>query len=447
LAKKRLSASLWGQEIMSGPIALHKKVKNEIPSSSALPRVIVFSDHLLYPSETFIRAQAYALSDFEPVFAGSRLVPGLDLPMERTHVISRGDYGGRIQEAAFKLFGVAPRLTRQLSALNPVLLHAHHGPNGLRALPIARSLGIPLLVTFHGSDATVSDFRYHKSNFGHRRYNTRKAELQKGSALFLAVSQFVRRKLLEQGFPEEKVEVHYTGVDIKMFQPASTERDPIILFVGRLVERKGAEFLIQAVAEVQKELPAAELVVVGDGPLRADLEQLAKQSLRRYRFLGVLNHAEVGEWMNRASLFCAPSVKIRSGEEEGFGMVYAEAMAMEKPVVAFDSGGISEVVSHGQTGFLAPERDWRTLAEYLSILMQDAGLRKRFGVAGRERVVRTFDLDQRTKVLETIYARVSGIGIAANNAASGVVSRSGLSEMFAKAATAPQGITGRVTTD
>jgi glycosyltransferase involved in cell wall biosynthesis len=97
-----------------------------------------------------------------------------------------------------------------------------------------------------------------------------------------------------------------------------------------------------------------------------------------------------------------------SWEEEAFGMVYAEAMAMQKPVVAFDSGGIAEVVSHGTTGFLAPERDWRALAEYLSILLQDAGLRKRFGVAGRERVVRHFDLSQQTKILETIYARVSG---------------------------------------
>jgi glycosyltransferase involved in cell wall biosynthesis len=265
-----------------------------------------------------------------------------------------------------------------------------------------------MIVTFHGGDATVIDLRYEKMSFGHRRYLRRKKELQKDSALFIAVSQFIRRKLLEQGFPEEKVEVHYTGVDIKMFRPASRERGPVILFVGRLVERKGAEFLIRAAAQVQTELPAAELVVIGDGPLRADLEHQAKKSLRRYRFLGLRSHEEVGEWMNRASIFCAPSVKMPSGEEEAFGMVYAEAMAMEKPVVAFDSGGVSEVVSHGNTGFLAPERDWRALAQYLSALLQDAELRRRFGVAGRERVIREFNLEQRTKVLEKIYRRVAG---------------------------------------
>lgn len=388
-----------------------EKVKTSISMLSDRPKVVVFADHLLYPSETFIRAQASALSGFEAVYAGSRRVPGLDLPEEITHIISRGDLVGRIHEGVFKLFGFAPRLTKRLAALHPVLLHAHHGSNGLRALPLANSLGVPLIATFHGSDATVTDLRYDKTAFGHRRYLARKEELQKGGALFLAVSHFIRRKLLEQGFPEEKVEVHYTGVDTKMFRPASTERDPVILFVGRLTERKGAEFAIRAAAQVQKELPETELVVIGDGVLRAGLEQQAKQSLRRYRFLGTRSHEEVGEWMNRASIFCAPSVKMPSGEEEAFGMVYAEAMAMEKPVVAFDSGGISEVVSHGYTGFLAPERDWRALAEYLSLLLKDAALRKRFGVAGRERVIRRFDLEQRTKVLEAIYARVSGIKI------------------------------------
>lgn len=378
----------------------------------AKPKVVIFSDHLLYPSETFIRAQAFALSKFQPVFAGSRRVQGLELPVAHTYTINRGDFAGRLHEGAFKLFGIAPRrITRPLRALHPVLLHAHYGSNGLRALPLARTLGIPMIVTFHGSDATVIDLRYEKVNFGHRRYLARRRELQKTATLFLAVSQFIRTKLLEQGFPSDKVEVHYTGVDTRMFcpsRPSGAESDLRILFVGRLVERKGAEFLIRATAQVQNELPAAELVVIGDGPLRADLEKQAKGSLRRYRFLGARSHEEIREWMDRASVFCAPSVKMPSGEEEAFGMVYAEAMAMEKPVVGFDSGGVSEVVVHEQTGFLAPERDWLALAQYLSILLRDAGLRNRFGLAARNRVIRYFNLQQRTNVLESIYARVSG---------------------------------------
>ena len=382
-------------------------------NASAKPKVVVFSDHLLYPSETFIRAQAYALSEFEPLFTGSRRVRGLELPNDHTYIISHGDFAGRIREGVFKLFGVVPpRLTKALGVLSPVLLHAHYGANGLRALPLARNLRIPMIVTFHGSDATATDLRNESAPFGHRRYLARRSELRKGGSLFLAVSQFIRKTLLAQGFPDDKVLVHYTGVDTKLFRPASAENDPVVLFVGRLMGRKGVEFLIRAMAHVQKELPAAELIVIGDGPLRTGLEKQAKESLRRYRFLGMRKHEEVRDWMNRASIFCAPSVKMPSGEEEALGMVNGEAMAMGKPVVAFDSGGISEIVAHGQTGFLAPERDWRALAKYLSVLLRDAGLRNKFGVAGRERVVRQFDLEQSTKVLEKIYARVAGIRIA-----------------------------------
>ena len=364
------------------------------------PKVIIYVDHLLYPSETFIVAQVSALTEFEPVYAGSRRVAGLDLPPQPIHLINkRGGLWGRCRELSFKLTGRAPGFVKRLGGLSPVLVHAHYGPNGLWALPIASNLKIPLIVTFH---ATLG-FRYYLAN---------KQRLKKSRALFLTVSEFVRRKLLEQGFPRDRVLVHYTGVDTKRFQPASTEASPAILFVGRLEESKGAQFLIRAAAEVQRELPAAELVLIGDGSLRAGLERLAKESLRRYRFLGLRTSEEVAEWMNRASVVCVPSIKRRSGEEEGFGMVCAEAQAVAKPVVAFDSGAISEIVSHGRTGFLAPERDWKTLAEYLVTVLQSAELRKRFGLAGRERVVRQFDLEQRTRILEGIYASVLEPGTA-----------------------------------
>jgi colanic acid/amylovoran biosynthesis glycosyltransferase len=382
-------------------------------SPLAKPNVIIFSDHLLRPSETFIHAQASALTAFDPVYAGSQRVAGLDLRKERIHIINHGNIPGKCRELCFKLTGFAPDLVKRLGALSPVLLHAHYGPNGLWALALARSLKIPLIVTFHGSDATLTDLRYQKTHPGFRYYLANKEKLKKSGALFLAVSKFVRRKLLEQGFPEESVLVHYTGVDTKKFQPASTEGSPLILFVGRLVQFKGAEFLIRAAGEVQRQLPAAELVLIGEGPLRADLERLAKQLLRRYRFLGVRTSAEVREWMNRASVVCMPSITTRSGEGEGFGMVCAEAQSVGKPVVAFDSGGISEVVSDKKTGFLAAEGDWGSLAEYLSLLLQDVKLRERFGLAARERMIRQFDLEHRTRILEEIYLGVLRFGAAA----------------------------------
>jgi colanic acid/amylovoran biosynthesis glycosyltransferase len=374
-------------------------------NSRVKPRVIIYSDYLLSASETFIQAQTSALSEFEPLYAGSRRIPGLDLAGQQIHLLNpHGNLWGKCRELGFKLTGFAPEFVERLGTLNAVLLHAHHGPNGLRALPLARDLKIPLIITFHGSDVTVTDLRYQKATLGFRHYLANKRKLKKSGALFLVVSEFVRRKLLNQDFPAERVLVHYTGVDTKKFQPASTEANPVILFVGRLEESKGAQFLIRAAAEVQRELPAAELVLIGDGTLRGELERDAKQHLRHYSFLGVRTPEEVCEWMNRASLICVPSIRRRSGEEEGFGMVCAEAQAVAKPVVAFDSGGISEVVSHGKTGFLVPERRWQALAECIIALLRNPELRKRFGLAGRESMVRQFDLEHRTRVLEQIYS-------------------------------------------
>src|ERR1700730_6145980 len=338
----------------------------------AKPKVIIFYDHLLGRSDTFIKAQASALCEYEPVYAGSRRVAGLELPPEKVYTVNPGDLLGRFHELRFKILGSAPAMVKRLGALRPVLLHAHHGPNGLRALPLASTLRLPLITTFHGGDVLLTDLRHEKAYLGFRYYLANKAKLRTSDATFFAVSKFLRGKLLEQDFPAERLLLVYTGVDTKKFRPASTEDRPTILFVGRLVGFKGAEFLIKAASEVQRQFPEVELVLIGDGPLRKDLERLAKQSLRRYRFLGTQTSEEVRYWMNRASVLCMPSVTLRSGEAEAFGMVCAEAQAAGKPVVAFACGGIKEIISHANTGFLAPEYDWQALGRYLMLLLQNA---------------------------------------------------------------------------
>ena len=375
-------------------------------SSPTKPKVIIFENHLLGLTETFVQAQASALSQFEPVYAGSRKDTGLDVHKEQMLLLNQGGFWGSCRELRFKLTGFAPEFMKRLAALRPALLHAHHGPNGLYALPIARNLKIPLIITFHGSDITITDLRFEKPYLGFRYYFANRGKLKASGATFLVVSRFVQQKVLEQGFPPEKVHVVYTGIDTGKFRPESTEERPIILVVGRCTEQKGQEFAIRAVSEVQKQLPDVELVLIGDGSLRGDLERLAKQVLRRYQFLGARSLDEVREWMNRASVVCMPSVSTPSGAAEGFGMVCAEAQAMGKPVVAFKSGAIPEIISHGTTGLLAEERDYKALAEYLWILLQDAELRKRFGRAGREAMLRQFDLKQCTRHLEQIYWKV-----------------------------------------
>lgn len=369
--------------------------------------VAIYRDRLLPPSETFVLDQAESLQRFVPYYLGSRMVQGLSLPLERTLVVNRGGVVGKVSEASHQLFGWEPGFARRARKLNPAMIHAHFGPDGVRALPLARALRVPLLVTFHGYDVTVKDEYARRSFYSHRVYVRRRDVLKREARLFVAVSEFVRGKLLEQGFPPEKIVVHHIGVDLEAFWPdPGVPREPAVLFVGRLVEKKGCEYLVRAMARVQEVRPEAELVVIGDGPLHPSLERLAGETLQRYRFLGTQPPSSVRAWMNRASVFCVPSITAESGDAEAFGLVFAEAQAMGLPVVSFASGGVAEAVAHGETGFLASERDWKGLAEYISSLLGDDALRRRFGVAGRKRVCTHFDLRRQTEELEGIYEKV-----------------------------------------
>jgi glycosyltransferase involved in cell wall biosynthesis len=158
---------------------------------------------------------------------------------------------------------------------------------------------------------------------------------------------------------------------------------------------------------VQSILPEAELVVIGDGDQRRQLETEAQQSLLNYRFLGAQPPSVVKEWMRKARVFCVPSVTAPDGDAEGFGIVFAEAQACGLPVVSFATGGIAEAVAHGETGFLAPEGNWADLADYILLLLQSNETWERFSRAGRKRVEEHFDLRKQTAKLETIYQQVS----------------------------------------
>jgi glycosyltransferase involved in cell wall biosynthesis len=264
-----------------------------------------------------------------------------------------------------------------------------------------------LIVTYHGYDATFKDSALERTRQG-RRYLRSRPKLQRVATQFLAVSNFIKKRMVQQGFPESRILVHYIGVDVDRFQPPLTHEPTLrVLFTGRLTEKKGCSYLIQAMALVQEELPEAELVIIGDGEHRTALEQQAATTLTRYTFLGRQSPEIVKQWMQKATVFCVPSITAEDGDSEGFGIVFAEAQASGMPVVSFASGGIPEAVSHEETGLLAPEGDWKKLAEYLLLLFSNRDLRERFSQAGRARVERMFDLRKQTRLLEDIYREVA----------------------------------------
>jgi glycosyltransferase involved in cell wall biosynthesis len=280
--------------------------------------------------------------------------------------------------------------------LRPDLVHAHFASGGRSALPLARALHVPLLVTLHGNDVTVR---------GNQRDLYRR--LGEDASSFICVSAFIRERALEAGFPAEKLVVHYIGVDRAAFSPPSSNEPPQgVLFVGRLVEKKGCEYLLRAMQVIQRSHPLSELTVIGDGPLRSSLEALAQQLKIRCQFRGTQPSDRVREALRKAKIFCMPSVTALNGDCEGLPTVLAEAQAMGVPVVSTTHGGIPEIVVHGVNGLLVPERDCESLSNALSILLSDDESWQSFHYAALDRIERYFDLATQTARLEKIYNNI-----------------------------------------
>ena len=371
---------------------------------SRSPNILVYRNMLLNASETFIKEQTESLRQFIPYYAGLRLKGEIPLPADRTLFLSKGSLFGKVKERVAQTYGFPCSFVRKVRHLNPMLVHSHFGQDAAVVLPLVEQLSLPLIVTFHGFDITTRD-ECADSSLTQRIYFQRRSALRKKAALFIAVSRFIQKHLIEKGFPEEKIRLHYIGVDTQYFSPQRLPAEGnVVLFVGRLVEKKGCQYLIDAVSRIQNHLPDLQLVVIGDGPLRSSLETIASRKLRNALFLGWQTHEAVRAWMQKARVFCVPSHTARSGDSEGFGIVFAEAQAVGLPVVSFASGGVPEAVAHAETGLLAPEGNLDELAGHLFRLLSDQELWQSFSHRGRDRICRLFDLQSQSSRLEELYA-------------------------------------------
>lgn len=364
------------------------------------PAVLIFRKRLLPWSETFIAAQGLALQRYRPVFVGYQRLPSGQRLLEGADQVVLEDHAllPLVSKAAIKVLGlVTPRWQNALAARDPAVLHAHFGVNAPVSAALARALGIPFVVTYHGMDITVADRSRHQMR--ERRMVFARA------ARVIAVSHFIADRLRTAGCPEDQIVVHYIGVDTRRFafgEPQQREA-ATILFVGRLVEKKGLIHLLRAMPAVQAAIPEARLLVCGDGSNRAVMEQQAERLRVHSTFLGVQSPEAVAELMRRATVMCAPFVVASNGDAEGLGLTLVEAQSCGMPVVAFPSGGSPEAIVDGQTGYLVPARDEQALAERLIILLAEPDRRARFGRAARAHVLEHFDLEQQTRQLEMIY--------------------------------------------
>jgi glycosyltransferase involved in cell wall biosynthesis len=376
------------------------------------PTVLIYRSELLPPSETFVAAQAHALRRYSPVFGGLRRVPaGLPIDPCESVLLTEGDTpADKLRRRLFLATGLAPNFARAIERFRPVLLHAHFALDGAAALPLQKQLRVPLLVTLHGYDATTSDATLRQTTAG-RTFLRRRQELRERTRFFICVSEHIHQQALERGVPESKIRTLPIGVDLNLFAPdplRSRSRDPIVLFVGRLVEKKGCEYLIRAMAQVERCQPTAKLLLVGDGPLLDPLRAQARAALRSCTFLGSQPPNVVRDLMYRASLIAAPSVVAGNGDTEGLPITLCEAQAIGLPIVAFQGPGVAEAVVENETALLVPSRDERGLAEAICRLLSDSGLGAHLAAGGRRRAEALFSLERQTARLEDLYTEALG---------------------------------------
>lgn len=359
------------------------------------PVAAVFRSPVFNASETFVAAQAARLERYRPLVVGLEDKGHVPEALAGRVVLARG-----VGERLAVRLGRWGALGERVGAARPALIHAHFGPDGVLALPLAKQLGVPLVTSLRGYDVHRR-ILLGSGRLSWMRYALGRGRLMREGALFLAVCEALRRRAVTQGFPEKRTLVHYNGVDLARFSAMGSDDGETVLHVGRLVEKKGTALLLHAFAEV----PRGRLAVIGEGPLRRGLERLAAELGlgERVSFLGAQPPGKVAEWMRRAAVLAAPSLAAKDGDAEGLPNVVVEAAASGLPVVGSDHEGITEAVADGKSGFIVPEGEAGPLARRLAELLGSASLRQEMGLTGRALAEERFDAARQMRLLEDRY--------------------------------------------
>lgn len=285
------------------------------------------------------------------------------------------------------------------------VMHGHWVvPGGATAAAAAPRL--PLVISLHGSDVYVAE------TVPPARVTARAAFRRAG--FVTACSDDLTRRAVALGAAPDRIETVPYGVDEARFRPDEAGRagrraslrvtagTPLLFAAGRLVRKKGFEFLIDALAQ----LPGAVLALAGAGTLGPELEQraAARGVANRVRFLGNVNQDEVARYLSAADIVVVPSVRDDAGNVDGLPNVVLEALASGTPVVATPAGGIGAVIEDGVTGFLVPERDPGAIAAAAARLIAEPGAGRAAGAAARTMMRECFGWDRVGARLEAAYA-------------------------------------------
>jgi len=299
-------------------------------------------------------------------------------------------------------FAAALRLSRVLRELKPQVVHAHD-PHAISMAAMALSMvsrdARPALVV-----ARRVDFHIKQNSFSRWKY--------KAADRIICSSNAIRRMVIEDGLPAERVVTVYEGVDVRRLEAIPAEdvhqalwlpqRAPVVGNIAALVAHKGQRYLVEAAPAVAHHVPDVQILVFGEGDLRPQLQRQIKAAGLEH------NVRLVGFQPNVLALLKSLDVFVMSSITEGLGTSILDAMACAKPVVATDAGGIPEIVDHEITGIIVPAHKPAPMADAIVRLLEDPALRARMGQAGLARVQERFTIDRMIEGTLAVYADAAG---------------------------------------
>ena len=300
---------------------------------------------------------------------------------------------------------LVPALLLNLLKMKFDIIHSHdyYAASSFYSAIASRAKRIPLVLTQHNDHlppSFVNKFLYMFDSCTFGRCTLFQAKK------IIALSRNIKSHLMLMGTNESKIEVIPNGINTRWCSPHRKNlletqwgiAPPVILFVGRLVEEKGIEYLLQAFSKVVTKIPEAKLVIVGRGPKEKELRSLTKK-------LGLYNVFFLGAVENRLmpNIYVGCDVLVLPSIREPFGNVVIEAMATGKPVIGSYVGGIKDTIIHEVTGFHVPPRNSERISNFLVKLLSDASLRKKLGHNARKKAVADYNEKSVIRKIETIY--------------------------------------------
>ncbi|MEO5892882.1 MAG: glycosyltransferase family 4 protein [Ferruginibacter sp.] len=276
---------------------------------------------------------------------------------------------------------------------------AEYGPTACEILEIARELGIPLVVHFHGFDATNPEII---SN-----YSTRYKIVFAYASNVIVVSEKMKEDLIKLGCDEKKIVVTPCGPNPEFYLVNPSFEKKQFIAVARFFEVKGYLFTITAFKKVLEKHAGAKLICIGDGPQLESCKQFVKilKLENEVVFTGAASQSEIKLALSESSVFLQHSVTLTHGLNEGAPVSVMEAMAAALPVVCSNSGGIRDLVVNHETGFLVDEFDTESMAIYMIELMENKTLAEKMGEAGRARIIAELSQEKHLRIIETVIEK------------------------------------------